>query len=189
MRDSDEHVPQPGYIGKGYEQTGVLLVGQNPYLPNGSLAAQDRAYTAALRALRDSPTEQQYARLQVVLNRFIAIWPVQNKYFPLRECGLNLEDIAYLNLVRCRTGEKAPNTSTVEQCRRTHFEPWLEKLNPACVVFIGLWARERGQHAVAARRIPYTAMNRRRSLGASELIKNRTEVAEFVREHIRSPRP
>ena len=71
--------------------------------PNLSLAAQDREYTAALRALRDSPTEQEYARLQVILNRFIQKWPVQNS-FPLMECGLSLEDIACLNLVRCRTG-------------------------------------------------------------------------------------
>ena len=130
MRDSDEHVPQPGYIGKGYGATGLLLIGQNPGLPNESLAREDRMHTAALRALRDSPTEQEYARLQVILNCVIPTWPVHNNHFPLRECGLNLEDIAYLNLVRCRTGEKAPNTSTVEQCRRTHFEPWLEKLNP-----------------------------------------------------------
>lgn len=62
MRDSGEHVPQPGYIGKGYGRTGLLLVGQNPYLPNVSRAAQDREYTAALRALRDAPTDRQDRR-------------------------------------------------------------------------------------------------------------------------------
>jgi uracil-DNA glycosylase len=188
MRDSNEHVPQPGYIGEGYGRAGLLLVGQNPYLPNVSLASQDRDYTAALRALRDAPTEQQYARLQVTLYRFIPKWPVQNNYFPLMECGLSLKDIAYLNLVRCRTGDKAPNANTVEECRRTHFEPWLEMLNPTCVVFIGIWACERGRNAVAARRIPYATIDRNRSLNSSQRIKNRVEAAAFVRANLRSPR-
>jgi uracil-DNA glycosylase len=188
MRDSDQHVPQPGYIGEGYGQTGLLLVGQNPGLPNVGLAAQDRDYTAALRALRDAPTEQQYARLQVTLYRFIQKWSVQNNYFPLMEFGLSLKDIAYLNLVRCRTGDKAPNANTVKECRRTHFEPWLEMLNPTCVVFIGRWACEQGRNAVAARRIPYATIDRNRSLNSSQRIINRTEVAGFVRENLRSPR-
>ena len=181
-------MPQPGYVGSGYEHTRLLLIGQNPYIPNSKLIVEDREYTAALRALRDTPTEKQYAGLQEVLDRFIPKWPVQNSYFPLMECGLSLRDIAYLNLVRCRTGDNAPNNNTVEECRRTHFGPWLEKLKPTCVVFIGLWACERGRSAVAATGIPYAVIDRNRSLNTAQRTANRTEVAAFVRANLRSPR-
>jgi len=182
IRDSNENVPQPGYIGAHYKQTGLLLVCQNPYVPNHNLAAQDREYTAALRALRDARTKAQYADLQVILDRFIPKWPVQNSYFPLMECGLTLKDIVYLNLVRCRTGIYAPNADTVEKCRRTHFEPWLDKLNPICVVFIGIWACERGRNAVAARGVPYAVIDRNRSLNSAQRNANRSEVAALVLE-------
>jgi len=185
MRDSQEHVPQPGYVGRYYQRTGLLLVGQNPYVPNSRLVAQDGEYTAALRALRDIPAERQYSDLQNVLDRFIPNWPVQNNYFPLAECGLRLEDIAYMNLVRCRTGNHAPNVNTVDTCRRTHFEPWLDMLKPSCVVFIGLWARERGRNSVAARNIPFATMNRNRSLNSAQRIENRAEVAALVRKNLR----
>jgi hypothetical protein len=186
MRDTDENVPQPGYIGKAYAQTGLLLVGQNPYVPNAELAAEDRVYTAALRALRDAPTEQAYADLQVILRRFVPKWPVQKNYFPLLECGLTLDDIAYMNLVRCRTGkDKAPNDKTVTECQRMHFEPWLEKLQPTCVVFIGVWSYNKSRMAVNARNIPCAIINRQRSLRRSERIANRTEVVEFVRKNLR----
>ena len=181
MRDCTENVPQPGYIGIKYENAKLLLVGQNPYFPNPQLVAQDRQYTTALRVLRDEPSEENYGRLQLILDRFIPKWPVQNNYFPLMECGLKLEEIAYVNLVRCRTEGGAPNVNTSRNCIQTHFEPWLDKLDPICVVFIGLWACERGRNAVAARGIRYTYVNRDRSLTAALRKENRIEVAAFVK--------
>jgi hypothetical protein len=76
LRDAGENVPQPGYIGPAYDRTRLLLVGQNPAVPPIQLVKRDKFYTAALRALRDDPTEQNYASLQSVLRDFIPTWPV-----------------------------------------------------------------------------------------------------------------
>lgn len=145
LRDSDENVPQPGYIGKNYNTARVLLVGQNPGTPK-SLDKKDLSYTAALRALRDEPTSERYAQLTAVLDAFIPQWPVHGHYFPISECGLTLQDIAYCNIVRCRTRkDKVPNTRIAEQCVNEHFARWLRILAPRVVVFIGKWASKRGQ--------------------------------------------
>ena len=72
LRDDEENVPQPGYIGARYANTRVMLVGQNPGVPNIlALAVADRPYTQALRDLRDLPSEENYANLQNVLRKFI----------------------------------------------------------------------------------------------------------------------
>jgi hypothetical protein len=169
-----------------------LLVGQNPASPNERLLDADRIYTAALRALRDNETVESYSHLQGVLDDFIPTWPVHGQYFPLAECGLALEDIAYFNLVRCRTrrtGEKynPPNKTTAATCRTLHFERWLDLLKPRAVVFIGLWASQPdggGKTACDARGIPSVAVNRSKSLKREELRSNRSAVIQFVREHL-----
>ena len=107
LRDAEEHVPQPGYIGSNYDARRVLLVGQNPAIP-GVLAAADLPYTAALRPLRDEPSVARYRELSSVLESFVPRWPVHGSYFPLQECGLTLQDIAHCNIVRCRTVSVLP---------------------------------------------------------------------------------
>src|SRR5947209_9798297 len=82
-RDGMENVPQPGYVGPGYRESRVLLVGQNPAMPPERLAAADRPYTAALRGVRDHPTADKLAVLEAVLTDFLPKWPVHEKYFPL----------------------------------------------------------------------------------------------------------
>jgi uracil-DNA glycosylase len=181
LRDESENVPQPGYIGENYKNTRVLLVGQNPGTPK-SLAAKDLSYTAALRSLRDAPTSESYEHLEAVLASFIPQWPVHGNYFPLRECGLTLNDIAYCNAVRCRTrDDRAPNKLLTSTCISHHFIRWLELLQPRVVVFIGKWAAQQGGAYVAAAGIPYAYMNRQRSLSSNERTENRESVVQLVR--------
>ena len=182
-RDACEDVPQPGYIGSRYHQTRLLLVGQNPGKP-GNLAAADRPYTEALRALRDEPTPQLYASLSKVLRDFIPQWPVHGHYFPLSECGLTLEDIAYCNIVRCRTEEnRAPNQLLAMQCLSQHFARWIDLLAPKFVVFVGKWAWQQGRSTLDKAGIPYDFMNRQRSLSTLEREANRIRVIQQVRSH------
>ena len=183
LRDDGENVPQPGYIGPQYRKARVLLVGQNPGTPK-SLAVQDLPYTSALRALRDEPTIQRYKDLSTVLRAFIPQWHVQNNYFPLAESGLSLEDIAYCNVVRCRTsGDGTPGELLTKQCLNEHFVRWLNLLNPKVVVFIGKWAWRQGGSAVGAKGIPCAFMNRQRSLSTDARIENRAQVVALVRKH------
>lgn len=181
LRDSQQNVPQPGWVGSNYARTRLLLVGQNPGTPK-SLSAADLPYTKALRELRDKGTEQHYQDLVAVLRVFIPQWPVHGTYFPLAESGLTLEDIAYCNIVRCRTlADRPPGTKLVANCLSQHFAHWLALLQPRAVVFIGKWAAERGGPVVEAAGIPYKFMNRQRSLSSVERAENRNSVVNFVR--------
>ena len=183
LRDDGEHVPQPGYIGPHYRNSRVLLVGQNPATPK-SLTVPDRPYTAALRALRDEPTPQRYKDLNAVLRDFIPQWHVHGNYFPLAESGLTLEDIAYCNIVRCRTSNDAkPSELLTTQCIDEHFIRWLDLLRPKVIVFVGKWAWRQGKSAVDTKGIPCAFMNRQRSLSQTERIANRAQVAALVRQH------
>ena len=194
LRDAVENVPQPGYIGARYTRTRLLLVGQNPAVPPSHLVAMDKNYTAKLRAVRAAPTEHHYLALQSVLDDFIPNWPVHGEYFPLAECGLELADIAYCNLVRCRTvtvrgkSPPAPHDDRAKMCREQHFRRWLDLLKPNAVVFIGKWASDPergGGKECDARRIPWKFVNRSKSLTGPERAANRDEVVKFVRRHVR----
>lgn len=183
LRDDGENVPQPGYIGSNYRNVRVLLVGQNPGTPK-SLAEEDLHYTAALRALRDEPTIQRYKQLRTVLRTFILRWPVQNNHFPLTESGLTLDDIAYCNIVRCRTAnDSKPGETLAKQCLNGHFIRWLNLLKPKVVVFIGKWAWRQGGNTVSAQGIPCTFINRQRSLSADERVENRAQAVALVRKY------
>jgi uracil-DNA glycosylase len=181
LRDAQENVPQPGYIGERYWQSRILLVGQNPGTPK-TLEFQDRPYTVALRNLMNNPTDERYAELHSVLQRFIPEWPVSGNYFPLKESGLTFTDIAYLNLVRCRTDNDAkPRAQTVNTCLQSHFVRWLDNLSPKAVIFIGKWAADHAYQEVERRGIPFAFMNRQRSLSSERRIENRQSVVSLVR--------
>ncbi len=181
LRDADENVPQPGYVGETYWKHRIALVGQNPGTPK-TLELQDKPYTVALRRLRDTPTEDKYQELHTVLQAFIPKWPVHGNYFPLVECGLSLRDIAYFNVVRCRTsGDAKPGVNTVNTCLHNHFGRWLDNLAPRVVVFIGKWGADRASQEVERRGIPFTFMNRQRSLSSHERSENRRAVVQLVR--------
>ncbi len=187
LRDAQENVPQPGYVGANYDQSRVLLVGQNPGVPN-DLVEGDQIYTAALRSLRDSPTDQEYEKLMNLLENVIQGWRVHNNYFPLTECGLTLNDIAYCNLVRCRTqANRTPNRSLVANCVDQHFDRWIGWLQPRVVVFIGKWASDAVGHAVAGRGIPAAFMNRQRSLSRELRTANRNGVVDIVTKYRSCP--
>jgi uracil-DNA glycosylase len=182
LRDSGENVPQPGFIGENYWACRVLLVGQNPGTPKSRLSA-DMPYTSALRELRDRTTAKAYQDLHEILRVFIPQWPVHGSYFPLAESGLTLDDIAYCNVVRCRTTADArPSDLTASTCSQHHFARWVTFLNPRVVVFIGKWAFERGRNTVEIHGIPCDFMNRQRSLSSKARGENRERVASLVRK-------
>ena len=181
LRDNGENVPQPGFIGKNYSRTRVALAGQNPGVCPPRLAARDARYTAALRAVCDQPNAGTIAILSEVLLDFVPEWPVAGNYFPLAECRLRLEDIAYFNVVRCRTYKNSvPGVHVVRNCLE-YFDRWLDQLQPRVVVFIGKWAHDAAAELAARRNIPVAFMNRERSLSADERARNRQEVVELVR--------
>ncbi|MGH8598378.1 MAG: uracil-DNA glycosylase family protein [Gammaproteobacteria bacterium] len=186
LRDIDENVPQPGFIGARFRQERVLLVGQNPAVPGPKRADKDRTYTAALRRVRDHPSIENWTKLQAVLLEFVPDWPIQRDYFPLEESGLTLPEIAYCNIVRCRTeGNAQPSKNMTSECADIHFARWLDLLEPRAIVFIGKWAHDQGSRYAQERQIPYDFMNRDRSLSDVKRMENRKRVATFVRSIVR----
>jgi hypothetical protein len=181
QRDLLENVPQPGYIGARYPETGIMLAGQNPGVCPERFARADARYTAALRELRDQPCAENFHELRLILNDFVPTWPLHGSYFPLTECNLELDQIAYCNVVRCRTRENStPDEQLAKKCIETHFEHWLDLLNPKVVVFLGKWAHDKAMSVVVKRGIPTGFMNRWRSLSSSLRAANRREIVELV---------
>lgn len=182
LHDRRFHVPQPGYIGRNFAGARVLLVGQNPGVSPERFRDQDQRYANALNALTDDPSDACMAPLQRLLEEIIPTWPVSGSYFPLQECGLRLQDIAYVNLVRCRTtGNAMPSSTMTERCKQLHFAGWLDWLEPRVVVCVGKWAHDQIAGLLDTRGIQHAFVNRMRSLSSAERQANVAEVVGVVR--------
>ena len=186
--DETFNLPQPGYIGSNYRSAGVLLIGQNPGISPGRFNVQDREYADAQVALRDEANARSLATFKAILDKIVPTWPVA-RHFPLAECGLSLDDIAYINVVRCRTeGNHAPSVKITRACIDNHLRRWLTWLQPRVVVCIGKWAHDNTAALLEERHIPNGFINRRRSLSSPERGENRTVVVDLVRNVVSSKR-
>ena len=186
LYDKTFNLPQPGYIGSDYQKARVLLVGQNPGVSPKRFLAQDTQYASALNRVADKPGSKTLKELEGILNRIIPTWPVTGNYFPLAECGLTLQEIAYFNLVRCRTKDNRPPSSLmVSNCSTNHFVRWLDWLSPSVVVCIGKWAYDRISLLLKERRVLNGFVNRRRSLSLAERDSNESEIVKLVRDSLR----
>ena len=181
LRDDSLNLPQPGYIGSHYQNTRVLLVGQNPGSP-ADPSAHDSEFTDTQVALRDKADVRSLTRHKSVLDRIMPKWAVVQNYFPLAECGLQLDDIAYINVVRCRTIKNAkPGRAITQACINNHFIRWLDWLAPRVVVCIGKKAHDNVNSLLSSCRIPNGFINRWRSLSTTEREQNKKQVVDLVR--------
>jgi len=177
-------MPQPGFIGRRYAQTGLVLAGQNPGVSPPHFASHDAEFMRALRKLQDMQTPQVMSELRQVLHAFVPKWPIHCKYFPLKECGLELDDIAYFNVVRCRTVKNsAPGKGVIVNCLK-HFERWVDLLHPKVLIFLGKWAFKSAGHIPCQRGIPFDFIDRDRSLNKKERDKNRARIIALVKQVI-----
>lgn len=181
LRDDEQNIPQPGRIGRNYFKSRVLFVGRNPATPK-ALAPVDCQHTETFRSLRDEQTTSRYESLITQMGDFMPMWPIVNQHFPLEECGLSLEDIAYCNVVRCRTsGDRPPGIKVTRNCVTEHFHRWVKLLDPLVVVFIGKWAHDQANSVLTEYGVPSTYVNCKRGLSMFERVTNRREVAALVK--------
>ena len=180
QRDESFNLPQPGFIGKNFPAHKVILIGQNPGASPDRFADEDKRYADLLLKLRAEQDAAAYSKLYAFLLEFMRKWQVKN-FFPLAECGLDLEDIAYFNLVRCRTQANAAPGRNVTAACMWHFINWIEMLSPTVVVCIGKNPYDRIIQYLEKRGIPCCFINRARDLNNSERQINRNAAAHFVK--------
>lgn len=181
LRDNSFNVPQPGYVGSRYKTGGVLLVGQNPGCCPESKRERDHIYADALKRVRDIPSLENYESLKDLLKEYIETWPVHSSYFPLEECGMSLSEIAYFNLVRCRTHDNAPpSRGMIKNCLDRHLTEWLDILRPRVVVCVGKWAYDQLAPRLRNGNIKIGFINRARHLNQRQREENRDEIVKLV---------
>jgi len=181
VRDNNLNIPQPGYIGENYTSARVLLVGQNPGNTIQSTEHSDKEYMEKLKKFKASATRKEFEALRSTLSKTIPTWPVHNQYFPLFECKLSLKDIAYCNVVRCRTKNNSkPTKRQINNCRK-HFETWIIDLEPTVVVFVGKWASDTYSSYLTQHRIKNGFINRMRSLSKKQRQENRDQIVTLVK--------
>jgi hypothetical protein len=138
-----DKLPQPGYVGRSYRPSGLVLMGQNPGNGKDGMTPPDERQYRLLYDLRDANSSSKrlkaYRSLMITLETEVMVtWKiVRNVVTPLLdELELTFDKIAYLNLMKFRTVDNhPPNTlynrswpQTVEQ---------LNALSPGLVVALG----------------------------------------------------
>lgn len=133
--------PLPGYVGKNY--LGVMVIAQNPAPtpPHSQWSHRDPLLFGALDKAAKRGTTTFRETVQRVMSREIPDWgPLSNMGFP--DWGVSIEEIAYLNLVKCATQNKAgkregayPGTRVRNRCMETYLCQHLAILRPHLIVF------------------------------------------------------
>jgi hypothetical protein len=188
LRDTSENIPQPGYVGKNYSRSRVVFVGQNPAICPDRLRNEVAPYMAALHTLRDNPSAQALAEFRRAMEEFSPSWALFQRYLPLSDCGLQLDQIAYFNVVRCRTFMNAsPRIGPTRMCTENHFRDWLGLLRPKCVIFLGKWGYDEAGHVPQQLGICTDFLDRSRSLSREVRARNRHRIIELVKRIAAQP--
>lgn len=153
------------------------------------MGSRDLPYTAALRALRDRPEEAAYVESSRATGTFMREWSIFQRQVRLDDLGLAREEVAYLNVVRCRTrSDRAPSRRMLATCTDRHLARWLALLAPRAVVFLGEWARKHAARLFEAH-LPYATINRSRSRTKNEREADRVAVRTLVETTRPGPSP
>ncbi len=183
LRDDHFDVPQPGYVGASYAKSGVMFIGQNPGTSPERSRVDDTKLAAILLALSREPSAAKFVALRSFLEAFMRTWAITQRYLPLGRFGLELEEIAYVNVARCRTKKNAaPSPRMAERCITLHLERWLDVLQPRVVVFLGKWAHDVAAPSVERRGIAVGYINRDRSLPGAAREDNLNAIAALLRD-------
>jgi hypothetical protein len=138
--------PQPGYIGRKYSnQNGLVIIGANPGIPNVSPFIQkDPIYIQHIQNFARNKDYDQFLQYLDYTDDYMKSWRnnLTNAHF--RELlGYNIEEIAYINLVKCRSIQVGSNTiqtlgnTVTRRCFNLHTIRQLNLLKPRWI--IGQW--------------------------------------------------
>lgn len=181
LRDDRKNIPQPGFVDKNYEKYRILFVGQNPGIPStDDRSCKDQKYTQSIRELAKEWNVESYQNFYQLTIDFMGDWPIYKRHFQFHEVGLTLDDIAYCNVVRCRTKNNAALSKTLIHNCSEHFRASIETLKPRLIIFIG-----KAAYKAALDQLPDTVkseyINRQRSLSNIERNENRQRVVDLIK--------
>jgi uracil-DNA glycosylase len=170
-RDQKYNIPQPGWVGRNY--AGIMFVGQNPGEGRTPPTEPDRIYLDALREVKDIESlNSMHDRLKEATESFV--------YYKSFHFNTDIENVAYINAVRCRTtGNAAPHKDVQQKCRR-HFLSWVNCLKPKAVIYLGLFAEKATGDLLKRLDIEYQAISRQRSLSSDVRAKQHQAAVELI---------
>ena len=170
-RDPHYDIPQPGWVGRSY--SGVMFVGQNPGEGSTPPTVPDSAYLDALRKVKNIETlDTMHDQLKSAADTFV--------YYKSFHFDTDIERVAYINSVRCRTqGNAAPDDEVRRQCRR-HFLSWVRCLEPSAVIYLGLYAERATSDLLDKLGIEHRAISRQRSLPTEQRQSQRAAAIQLI---------
>jgi hypothetical protein len=100
----DREPPQPGFVGRRYR--GLVILGANPGCGQGNefYLRQDKECYRLAQVFADSGSIEDYGRYLDFTGQYMGSWHAHLCNREFRSLlGYDIEEVAYLNLVKCRT--------------------------------------------------------------------------------------
>lgn len=138
--DEDNRTPQFGFVGEGYQRSGVLVLGLNPgVVRRATVQARDRASLCALQAFQAAPTPSRFLEAQAANRLALEAWRDENRHWRtlLGEAGLKFDDIAFSNCLPWRTKKDKLPSRLQLHAAAYYAWPLVAELKPRLVICFG----------------------------------------------------
>jgi hypothetical protein len=142
-RNGRDRLPQPGYVGAGYQAGGLVFVSMNPGAgPQNGLSAEDLRQYRALETLRDATdgaASAAFDALTGVLAEVMVTWNIHRNFVVpvLKAAHTDFRQVAYLNLLKWRTAKSSGLHRLYQLGWDDHTCAQFELLAPGRVIAIG----------------------------------------------------
>lgn len=183
---SDDRIPQFGYVGSNYLARRILLLGINPGNgPRNRRKAGDELQMPHLERFANNPTESNFERAQEAYLRACQNWGIWG-----RECNellsianLSLSDVAFSNALPWRTKSGADFGRAIELATAERYvKPLILDLKPNILIAVGIKVRKMVEDAGFS---PHVVWNRARALTPS--VRAQREAAGNLFRQLVSP--
>ena len=135
-------LPQPGFVGRLYDEGGLLILGLNPAAGGHGLSPDDRAQYELLHELReasDTDVEAAFERLMSQLATIMPAWKIfanNGINAVLRAHGIAFDHVAYLNICKWRTIDANLSARLLKDAGEAT-ESQIAQLKPARTIVLG----------------------------------------------------
>ena len=145
--------PQPGFIGKRYlklpKHKRIAVIGQNPGVPNNAPdKADDKVMFKLIRNHSKEKSSESLDALFLMMREFmLGARDGRRAWGPIEDVqeyiGLNLDDIAYLNLIPLSTQKSNFELKTLKEPYTISTRRQIRLLKPAKILFFGKTPHEK----------------------------------------------